>query len=186
MNYYLLEYLFNTYAGGFFLPLSGGIDSTINALTIFMSCQNLAHHLYSINNIEIAYQIAYVLGETIKLAKFSGCSKGTDSFSGKELRLNLDRIALAKSLKGEISESCFYKYVDTKGEVLNDMTLAKRVLNVAYLPMSFSKATLPFYHQVVGALNCKSVTFPIQKIFDQFKRQGEEILRKWRIIHILG
>lgn len=179
MSYYLTQYLSSTQAGGYFIALSGGVDSTLTALSVFSVCQSLSHYLYSSCNGEILSLLSYILAEGLELRKVPTETEGTSWFTGKQLKDRKLDIAMGSKTLEDVKDFEYYGYFTVNtGELVSDIMLASRILNVGYLPMKFSKVTRPFYESLVKVMGCRSMIFPIQNIFDVFKKQGELLLEK--------
>lgn len=177
---YILEYLFKTRAGGYFVALSGGSDSTLSTLFIYFACHSLAYYAYQEFNFEIIDKISYVIGQPVSLVKKSLSPEERDSMlfvSGEQIRSSPNAFALANDI-GEVAESDSLQYCLEDGTVISGASLCKRILNVAYLPMSFSGITKPFVQKLIEQLKCNYVEFAIQSPYDSFKKEMESILVK--------
>jgi hypothetical protein len=180
VSLYILEYLFKTRAGGYFLALSGGSDSTLNALFIYFACQGLSYFAYQAPNHEIIHKISYVLGLPITLKKVSLSleeQKKQFFLSGDQIINNPNDYILSQGV-GDVKESDSFQYFLDETTPITPETISNKILNAAYLPMDFSGITKPFVEQLNIHLNCNFVEFSIQGPFNAFKQETERILEK--------
>ena len=180
VSLYAMEYLFKTRAGGYFVALSGGSDSTLSALFIYFACQGLAYHAYQPVNQEIIDKISYVIGLPISLKKVSlseNESKKEYFLSYAQIQKNANLYALTDEI-GDIEKGEMYQYfLDDKIAITSD-SLSSKILNVAYMPMNFSGITKPFVENLKNQLGCNALEFSIQGVFDAFKKETESMLVK--------
>lgn len=177
---YILEYLFKTRAGGYFVALSGGSDSTLSALFIYFACQSLAYYAYQEFNFEIIDKISYIMGQPVSLKKVTLSSEQRDSMffiSGEQISSNPRAFALADQM-GKVNDSDNFQYHLADNIMISGWSLCQRILNVAYLPMSFSGITKPIVEKLSKLLQCNFVEFSIQNPFDSFKNELESVLTK--------
>lgn len=178
---YMLEYLFKTRAGGYFLALSGGSDSTLSALFVCFACQSLAFYAYQDWNFEILDKISYVTGLPVSLRKATLSAEARAEalwLSGADVRAHPGRFALARGA-GAVADSDALQYFLGEGEVLCAQALCRRLLTAAYLPMDFSGETKPFVDKLRERLEFSFVECSIQGAFDAFKGEMEGVLAKW-------
>jgi hypothetical protein len=175
---YCLEYLFKTRAGGYFIALSGGSDSTLNALFIRFACQSLNFFMYQKANHEIIDKLSYIIDQPVSFVKVKLTEKEKRSqfyLSGTELKQHPEWYELSSVQKDFLPEDCF-QYMMNEDQLVTADTISKRILNVAYLPMNFSGITKPFVDKLVTHLNCNFLNFNINSSFDAMKTQVEEML----------
>ena len=180
VSLYAMEYLFKTRAGGYFLALSGGSDSTLSALFVYFACQGLAYFAYQPANQEIIDKISYIIGLPIFLKKVDL----SEQDARKNYFLSYDQItkhsngfALTAEV-GKISKGDQFQYCLGDDVIITSDSLSSKILNVAYLPMDFSGITKPFMEKLKKELGCNSVEFSIQGVFDAFKGETEKMLVK--------
>jgi NH3-dependent NAD+ synthetase len=177
---YILEYLFKTRAGGYFIALSGGSDSTLNALFIYFACQTLAYFAYQAPNHEIIQKISYIIGLPITLKKVSLSEKEqkeTLFITGKQILENSNDFILSEKIPNT-QEDDILQYFIGDDTPISFESMSNKILNVAYLPMDFSGVTKPFVENLKKSLNCNFVEFSIQKPFNAFKNEIESVFQK--------
>lgn len=176
---YLLEYLFKTRAGGYFIALSGGSDSSLNAAIIYFMCQSLIYHSYSKCNLEIISKISYILESSITLRKveLTESEKKTEFYlTDKDISEGPETYCLANVFMNPEKNTFYQYFIDEKP--LNCNNISKILLNVAYLPMKFSGSTKIFFDQITETFGCTNLSFPIQNVFDSFHKDMSEVLQK--------
>lgn len=177
---YSLEYLFKTRAGGYFIALSGGSDSTLNALFLKFACQSLNYFMYQKANQEIIDKLSYIMGLPVSLKKVSLTeSQKQEKFflSGRDILTHPEWYALS-SLQKKVEPEDTFLYLIGDNLMVNEKALASKILNTAYLPMSFSGVTKPFVEKLVEQLKCNFQTFHIQSTFDEMKKEAQDMLVK--------
>lgn len=180
VSLYAMEYLFKTRAGGYFLALSGGSDSTLSALFVYFACQGLAYFAYQPFNHEIIDKISYVIGLPIFLKKVTLSEKEarTNYFlSYHQINKDSTKYALSDQI-GEIKKGEKFQYCLGDDVIITSDSLSSKILNVAYLPMDFSGITKPFMHKLKNELGCNAMEFSIQGVFNSFKDETEKMLIK--------
>jgi hypothetical protein len=176
---YLLEYLFKTRAGGYFIALSGGSDSSLNAAIIYFMCQCLIYYSYFKCNLEIISKISYILQKSVTLRKveFTQTEKASEFYlTDKDISLGPETFCLANVFMAP-EENTFYQYFIDE-QPLNCNNICKILLNVAYLPMDFSGSTKGFFDQITKTFGCTNLSFPIQNVFDSFNKDMRDVLQK--------
>ena len=180
VSLYILEYLFKTRAGGYFLALSGGSDSTLNALFIYFACQGISYFAYQSPNHEIIHKISYILGMpvTLKQVTLSPEEQKQQLFlSGDQIIKNSNDYILSQQFKNVQTSDTFQYFMDSNIPISAD-TISNKILNTAYLPMDFSGVTRPFVNHLKEHLNCNFVEFSIQGPFNALKQEMEKVLEK--------
>ena len=179
VSLYILEYLFKTRAGGYFIALSGGSDSTLNALFVYFACQTLNYFVYQKINHEVVDKMAYILGLPVSLKKvdLSEDQRKSQFFlTSEDLSKNRGSFALGSEV-GDSPKGDTWQYF-VGNEPVTVESLSRKILNVGYLPMDFSGSTKPFVENLKSELKCNSVEFSIQNVFNAFKGETESMLCK--------